>query len=327
MKLERYRQIAMELATEIESGTYSEGDLFPTRTELAERFGVTRTTINRAVDILVEKKLITARRGAGSVVINTSQCYSIAYIAPEWLIRYMPTAPNCLLKYISYEDALGSRTGIAKLNNFDGILWSHPDEKHIPQIIDIQNNLPATVINRAVPECNFVTTDHQNCFAKLVTERLAELPLATPYLLSATNANRFVNDERTAGFISACRNAKRFYEIIPMPPDFKDKIIGMEKNIKLGEARPLLIFSAPWHSTGAVVQWVLRHNLSWKKDIYYADFDNTEESYVWGIAVTSIIQDFDKLSRQALIQLQLIIKDPAQRRQQYFDPEIRYGDT
>lgn len=327
MKLERYRQIAMELAAEIESGTYSEGDLFPTRTELAERFGVTRTTINRAVDILVEKKLITARRGAGSVVINTSQCYRIAYIAPEWLMRYMPAAPNCLLKHILYEDALGSRTGIAKLNNFDGILWSHPDEKHIPQIIDIQKNLPGTVINRAVTECNFTATDHQSCFAKLVAERLAELPLATPYLLSATNSNCFVKAGRTAGFISACRNAKRFNEIIPMPPDFKDKIMALNNNIDVSSSFPLLIFSDQWHSTGAVVQWALKHNLSWKKDIYYADFDNTEATYVWGIAVTSVIQDFDKLSSQALIQLQRIIKDPAQRRQQYLDPEIRYGDT
>ncbi|MFA6102018.1 MAG: GntR family transcriptional regulator [Victivallaceae bacterium] len=327
MKLERYRQIAMELAAEIESGTYSEGDLFPTRTELAGRFKVTRTTVNRAVDILVEKTLITARRGAGSVVINTSQCYRIAYVAPEWLMRHIPAAPNCLLKYISYEEALGSGTGIAKLNNFDGILWSHPDEEHIPQIIDSQKNLPGTIINRAVPECNFVTTDHQKCFAKLVAERLAALPSATPYLLSATHANRFVAGKRAEGFIAACRSAKRFYEIIPMPPDFKGKITELEKNIKASGSLPLLIFADHWHDTGAVVQWVLNHKLRWKKDIYYVDFDNTEETHVWGIAVTSIIQDFDKLSRQALIQLQLIIKGPAPRRQEYIDPEIRYGDT
>ena len=138
MKVERYRQIGMELAAEIESGIYARGDFFPKRTDLAKRFKVTRTTINRAVDILIEKGLIAAKRGAGSVVINTVQPYNIAYIAPEWLMHHIPASPNCSLEYISYEDALSSQTLVSRLTRFDGILWSHPDEKFIPRIIEYQ---------------------------------------------------------------------------------------------------------------------------------------------------------------------------------------------
>ena len=327
LKLERYRQIAFELIAEIKSGTYSAGDLFPTRMDLAKRFNVTRTTINSAVDILIEKGLINSRRGAGSLVINTTQCYRIAYIAPDWLMRHIPAAPNCSLKYISYDDALGSKTKVSNLANFDGILWSHPDEEHMQQIIDCQKKLPGIIINRAIPECNFVATDHQKCFAKLVTERLAELPSATPYLLCTPNVNRFIGDQKTAGFISACRSAKRFYEIIHLPPDFGGKITALDGNIKVSGSLPLLIFADHWFATGAVVQWVLSHKLCWKKDIYYADFGNVENINIWGFMTTSIIQDFDELSRQALIQLQLIIKNPSLPRQQYINPEIRYGDT
>lgn len=327
MKLERYRQIAFELIAEIKSGTYSAGDLFPTRMDLAKRFNVTRTTINSAVDILIEKGLINSRRGAGSLVINTSQSYRIAYIAPDWLMRHIPAAPNCSLKYISYEDALGSKTKLSNLANFDGILWSHPDDKHMQQVIDCQKKLPGIIINRAIPECNFVATEHQKSFAGLVAERLAELPSATPYLLCTPNFNHFVGDQKIAGFISACRSVKRFYEIIHMPPDFGGKITTLNDKIKVPESAPLLIFADHWFTTGAVVQWVLSHKLCWKKDIYYADFGNVENINIWGFMTTSIIQNFDELSRQALIQLQLIIKNPSLRRQQYIDPEIRHGDT
>jgi DNA-binding transcriptional regulator YhcF (GntR family)/DNA-binding LacI/PurR family transcriptional regulator len=327
MKLERYRQIAMELSVEIESGVYSEGDIFPTRTELAERFKVTRTTINRAVNILIEKGLITARRGAGSVVISTTQRYNIAYVAPKWLMRHIPTASNCSLKYISYEDSLGTKTKISKLTRFDGILWSHPDEKYIPQIIHYQQKLPGVIINRDVPECNFVTTDHYNCFAKHVEERLAELPSATPFFLHTPDDSRLVNTKRKEGFISSCRKLKRFYEIIQMPTVFADKIATLTEKIEVAKTSPVLIFSDNWNSTGALVQWALLHKLRWGKDIYYTDVDNTQIVDVWGITTTSIIQDFYKLSQEALVQLQLIIKNPSLRRQLYIDPEIRLGDT
>lgn len=327
MKLERYRQIAMELSVEIESGVYSEGDFFPTRTELAERFKVTRTTINRAVDILIEKGVIAARRGAGSVVINTSRRYNIAYIAPEWLMRHIPATSNCSIKYISYEDSLDSKTKIAKLTRFDGILWSHPNETYIPQIIHYQQKLPCVIINRAVPECNFVTTDHYNCFAKHVEERLAELPSATPYFLHTQDNSRLVNTQRKDGFISACRKLNRFYEIIQMPPKFSEKLTMLAGNIKIVDTSPNLIFSDNWNTTGAVVQWALLHKLRWGKDIYYTDVDNTQIVDVWGISTTSIIQDFYKLSDMALAQLQLIIKNPLLRKQIYVDPEVRHGDT
>jgi len=327
LKLERYRQIAMELSAEIESGVYSEGDFLPTRTELAERFKVTRTTINRAVDILIEKGLIAARRGAGSVVINTSQLYHIAYVAPKWLMHHIPSASNCSIKYISYEDALDSKTKISKLTRFDGILWSHPDEKYLSQIISSLHKMPGVIINRAVPECNFVTTDHYNCFARHVEERLAELPLATPYFLYTPDNSRLVNTRRKDGFIAACRKLKRFYEVIQMPPEFADKLTVLAENIKITDTSPNLIFSDNWNSTGAVVQWALLHKLRWGKNLYYTDVDNTQIIDVWGITTTSIIQDFYKLSEQALVQLQLIIKNPALRKQIYINPEVRHGDT
>ena len=112
-----------------------------------------------------------------------------------------------------------------------------------------------------------------------------------------------------------------------MPPEFADKLTVLAENIKITDTSPNLIFSDNWNSTGAVVQWALLHKLRWGKNLYYTDVDNTQIIDVWGITTTSIIQDFYKLSEQALVQLQLIIKNPALRKQIYINPEVRHGDT
>lgn len=327
LKIERYRQIAAELATEIEAGVYPKGQLFPRRSELAERFGVTRTTVNRAMDILQEKGFIAARRGSGTVVINTRQRYDIAYIAPEWLIRYMPSSAGCNLEYLSYEDALGTQSQVAKLTRFDGILWSHPDEPHIPRIIDYQGKLPGIIINRAVPECNYVATEYCEYFREQVAARLRAVPNAVPYLLSSSEGNRFVHARRLEGFIAACRDEQRFYELIEMQPEFNKKLDALDTGIKHNPGKRLLIFADDWSHTGALVQWALRRGLKWKKDLFYIDFDNTEHRHVWGIKTTSIIQDFDLLSIKALETLKLLIREPERSEQLLIPPTIRYADT
>ena len=326
MKVELYRQIAAELAAEIETGIYPQGELFPRRTELAERFNVTRATVNRAMDILQEKGFITAKRGSGTVVINTRQRYDIAYIAPEWLMRYIPSLPGCCLEYLSYDDALGSQSQISKLTRFDGILWSHPDEKYIPQIIKYQTKLPGVIINRAVPECNYVATEYHDFFRSQVAARLRAVPEATPYLLSSSDGSRFVHIKRLEGFVAACREEQRFYELIEMRPEYSDKTAALDAGMKI-KGRPLLVFADDWSHSGALIHWARRNNLQWKKDIFYIDFDNTEPRHVWGIETTSIIQDFDMLSHRALEKLKLLINKPERSEQILIPPAIRHADT
>jgi len=326
LKIEIYRRIAADLVAEIEAGTYLKGQLFPRRTELAERFKVTRATINRSMDILQEKGFVTAKRGSGTVVTSTRPRYDIAYVAPEWLMRYIPSLPGCNLEYFSYNDALGSQSQIAKLTRFDGILWSHPDEKHIPQIVKYQAKLPGIIINRAVPECNYVATEYYDFFRAIVAARLREVPGGTPYLLSSADGNRFVHARRLESFIAACRGERRFYELIEMQPEYCNKTISLEAGLKTGTG-PLLIFADDWSHTGALIHWAQRNNLEWKKDIFYIDFDNTQPKHVWGLETTSVVQDFDLLSQHALKSLKLLISEPGRAEQLLIPPALRHGDT
>jgi GntR family transcriptional regulator, phosphonate transport system regulatory protein len=63
-----WRLIAEELRREIIGGTRAPGAKLPSEGELAERFGVHRNTVRRAVATLAAEHLVVSRRGSGTFV-------------------------------------------------------------------------------------------------------------------------------------------------------------------------------------------------------------------------------------------------------------------
>ncbi|TCM79278.1 phosphonate metabolism transcriptional regulator PhnF [Rhodovulum steppense] len=72
-----WSSIAATLKDEIGAGRYRPGDKLPTEAELAQRFGVNRHTVRRALASLAEAGLTHARRGAGVFVAAQPTEYPI----------------------------------------------------------------------------------------------------------------------------------------------------------------------------------------------------------------------------------------------------------
>lgn len=68
----RYQQVAGHLRASILTGDLNPGDKMPTVAELASDYGVSKTTIERAIDILKAEHLVVARQGAGTFVREPS---------------------------------------------------------------------------------------------------------------------------------------------------------------------------------------------------------------------------------------------------------------
>lgn len=64
----KYKQISQFYADEIKAGRLRQGQQLPTEAEITERFSVSRVTVRKALDELVEKDLITKVHSKGSVV-------------------------------------------------------------------------------------------------------------------------------------------------------------------------------------------------------------------------------------------------------------------
>jgi DNA-binding GntR family transcriptional regulator len=67
-RLPAYLRIADDIAERISAGLYRPGDQLPTERELRERFGVSPMTVRRAINILLDRGLVTTTQGKGTFV-------------------------------------------------------------------------------------------------------------------------------------------------------------------------------------------------------------------------------------------------------------------
>jgi len=72
-----WRQIADELEQGIAQGRYEAGRKLPAEFEIAQRFGVNRHTVRRAIAALAERGLVRAERGSGTFVEARRIAYPI----------------------------------------------------------------------------------------------------------------------------------------------------------------------------------------------------------------------------------------------------------
>lgn len=68
MTMSLFEKIAQDLSNKIIKGDYSSGSVLPNEGELQKTYGASRTTIRKAIDILVTNKQVTRRKGVGLFV-------------------------------------------------------------------------------------------------------------------------------------------------------------------------------------------------------------------------------------------------------------------
>lgn len=63
-----YQQIRALITKSLESGEWGPGDIIPSESELAERFGVSQGTVRKAIDEMAAENLLVRRQGKGTFV-------------------------------------------------------------------------------------------------------------------------------------------------------------------------------------------------------------------------------------------------------------------
>lgn len=71
-----YVQVKQQLEEEIHR-IYSSGDILPAEKDLAERFGINRHTVRRAIDGLVESGFVERIHGKGTIILDPAINYEI----------------------------------------------------------------------------------------------------------------------------------------------------------------------------------------------------------------------------------------------------------
>ena len=325
----RYISIAKKIRERVESGEYVPGAPIPTRMALAKSFGVARPTIDRCIEFLTANGTLVSRQGSGTYV-NKTRTYSrrLALISTSNIISEFPEISG-QITYVPLSKA-SEKSSSSALLKFDGLLWYRPEEAVLDCIQDFKDKLPQVIINRTIEGFNCVSTDHRGAYREITAERISEFPKIHPCFLSLREAQggSLVAGYRESGFVDACRAKKRFYEIIHMPLDFEEKIRTLNNHFSQKEARPLIIVSDSLSHTGALVFWARSRKLIWKKNLFYSDFDNSYPSNVWGVSVTSYIQDDSLVFSTSIEKLMAIVegRDNGPEHLLIF-PKRKNGDT
>jgi len=75
-----YYQLAQDLRTQITSKKLKPGDPLPTEERLCEQYAVSRITVRRAVDDLINENLVVRRRGVGTFVGSAQTTRSVSLV-------------------------------------------------------------------------------------------------------------------------------------------------------------------------------------------------------------------------------------------------------
>jgi len=76
----RYHEIAKVLREQVQSGGFTAGRLLPSESALSDEFGVSRVTIRRALDVLRDEGLVSARQGFGWFVTGNPVTQALAQL-------------------------------------------------------------------------------------------------------------------------------------------------------------------------------------------------------------------------------------------------------
>lgn len=282
----RYLDIARQLMRRIARGDYPPGSSLPPRLELAKEFQVARATIDRCIEHLTSSGVLSSRHGSGTYVNESGGIkFNGAFVSGS-------AAPQSRIfnwQHYSY-DELKEKSRRDVLARHDGVIWFQPDAEALEQWTEeLKGRVPQVLVNRTQPGVPCVSTDHRGAYREITTERLKLYPDALPVLIKL-DAGSAVLRYREEGFIDACRAEGRFYDQLYLPMDFNAKLQTLRDHAWQSQ-RPLLLVSVSLMNTGAVMRWIGEKNFSWRRDVLYSDFDNDLPEYIFGVKVSSYVQN------------------------------------
>lgn len=104
----KYQQIISYFLTRIQAGDWPIGDQLPTQRQLAQQFGVNRSTVSQAMTILLADGVLTTAHGGGTRIASNSWSVMMAHDPMNWQ------------DYISSGEFVANQPAIQRINDLEG---------------------------------------------------------------------------------------------------------------------------------------------------------------------------------------------------------------
>jgi GntR family phosphonate transport system transcriptional regulator len=170
------------LRDEIATGQYRAGDRIPTEARLADRFGVNRHTIRRALADLSEAGMVHARRGAGVFVARAQTAYPLGR-----RVRFHQNLSAA--GQVPVKRALRLETRNADPREAAALGLAAEDKVHVYEGISLADDEPIAVFRSVFPAARF--------------PRMIEVLASTPSVTAALSAQGVEDYTRASTEITA----------------------------------------------------------------------------------------------------------------------------
>lgn len=227
MTLPLYKEIYNDLKKSIENSVYPVATQLPTDSQLTEKYGVSKITIKKAMDLLKKDNLISRKPRKGTFVISRStsgtqestqnKIVTIGVIITDFneyfgnellksMIDHNHETINCIIK-ISKGDSEKEETLINQLisQGVDGLVLIPASSDYFSsKLLElISSNFPLVLVDRMmdqIPACN-VSIDNKSAAYDL-TKHLIDSGHRQIGIITA-NKKLSTNEDRVEGFINA----------------------------------------------------------------------------------------------------------------------------
>ncbi|MDP0494448.1 MAG: GntR family transcriptional regulator [Fusobacterium sp. JB021] len=135
-----YYQLANLIRKEIEQGLYKEGDKIPSERDLKEKFKISRVTVNKAINLLIEDGFLTRKRGQGTFINSSKVEFFPGLLGFTEIIKnknMIPSSKVILKKIINPDKFLCEKLKISKT---DKVMFTERIRLANNQIINLEKS-------------------------------------------------------------------------------------------------------------------------------------------------------------------------------------------
>lgn len=206
-----YKQVETSIREKIESGEWSLGSRLPTEDELSRYFNVSRTTVRKAVDGMIETGLLKRRQGSGTYVVKATYSRSSFNAQPsDTVCKYIYTPfIRQDLKY-SYQNILRTFTAHVLMLGKQRLIKNSDAKKILKFMSSLKNKHPDIIGSNPLNEDCFLNFD------QLLTSNLG-LELASKALIGRSRNDMTPTMVRMSvrdGMITVCTKLCRLLDIL-----------------------------------------------------------------------------------------------------------------
>nr|WP_180349967.1 GntR family transcriptional regulator [Bacillus sp. D386] len=342
--MKKYEQVKMEIKKLIEEGDYIPDQRISSEYSLTQQFGVSRHTVRKAINDLVNEGWLYTEQGSGTFCAdrNTNQpsektialltTYISNYIFPSIINgveSYLSSKGYTLLLYSTNNDLNKEKLCLENISNrgIAGLIveptksnYYNPNLKYYLNLE--RKKIPYLMINAYYPELHpYRLTVDDELGAYMATEHLIKLGHGRIAGIFKTDDQQGV--KRMQGFIKAHREYS-----IPILPNMilpcttieKDKVLNEEfMGLLNSEQRPTGLFCYNDEIALSALDVIREYGISVPDDLSIVGFDDSNLATASEVKLTTIRHPQFEMGRQAAETIIQLIENKVDG-----DPSIRY---